>query len=124
MYSPTLRALGLMSGTSVDGVDVALIETDGEKVASVGAFLTVPYADEVRQQIRSAFGADRPSDATRAAERAVTQAHVEAVQRWSLETGTALPAFWPAAMSRQTMDRQPLTWDIVSTEQECNEGTS
>ncbi len=26
------RAIGLMSGTSLDGVDVALIETDGETV--------------------------------------------------------------------------------------------
>ena len=38
-----------MSGTSVDGVDVALIETDGEQVTSFGAFLTVPYADDVRR---------------------------------------------------------------------------
>ena len=26
-----IRAIGLMSGTSLDGVDVALIETDGER---------------------------------------------------------------------------------------------
>ncbi len=26
------RAIGLMSGTSLDGVDVALIETDGETI--------------------------------------------------------------------------------------------
>ncbi len=31
-----LRALGLMSGTSMDGVDVALIETDGERIAAFG----------------------------------------------------------------------------------------
>ena len=46
MSSACLRALGLMSGTSVDGVDIALIDTDGERVVSFGAFLTVPYADD------------------------------------------------------------------------------
>jgi len=30
-----LTAIGLMSGTSLDGVDVALIETDGKRVEAV-----------------------------------------------------------------------------------------
>jgi 1,6-anhydro-N-acetylmuramate kinase len=31
-----VRAIGLMSGTSLDGVDVALIETDGECILAFG----------------------------------------------------------------------------------------
>ena len=31
-----LTAIGLMSGTSLDGVDVALIETDGKRVKAFG----------------------------------------------------------------------------------------
>src|SRR5262245_60086267 len=82
MPSPCLRALGLMSGTSLDGVDVALIETDGERITSFGAVLTVPYDDAARRLIRAAFGAEQPNAATNAAERAVTEAHIAAVRRW------------------------------------------
>src|SRR5260370_17097783 len=84
-----LHALGLMSGTSVDGVDVALIETDGERLASLGPVLTVPYTDDVRRVIRAAFGAEQPNEATAAAERAVTEAHLHPLRRWSGKSGGA-----------------------------------
>lgn len=47
-----LRTIGLMSGTSLDGVDAALIETDGEAIASLGPTLTIPYDDELRAGLR------------------------------------------------------------------------
>ena len=48
----TMRAIGLMSGTSMDGIDVALIETDGEDVLSRGPSATFPYSPEVRASSR------------------------------------------------------------------------
>jgi anhydro-N-acetylmuramic acid kinase len=110
-----MRALGLMSGTSVDGVDVAMIETDGERVASFGPSLTVPYADDVRRSIRAAFGAELPTDATRTAERLVTEAHAAAVQRWSAEQGIALSTIDLVGFHGQTITHRPekrLTWQI------------
>jgi anhydro-N-acetylmuramic acid kinase len=115
MSSPSLRALGLMSGTSVDGVDVALIETDGERLASTGSFLTVPYADNVRRLIRSAFGAEKPSEATAAAEQAVTDAHVEAIRKWSQESGVALSTLDVVGFHGQTITHRPerrFTWQV------------
>jgi len=50
----TLTALGLMSGTSADGIDVALLETDGQDVVTAGASQTVPYAAGIRRKIGQA----------------------------------------------------------------------
>ena len=47
-----LRAIGLMSGTSLDGVDAAWLETDGERIGRLGPALTLPYDAEVRGDLR------------------------------------------------------------------------
>ena len=104
-----------MSGTSLDGVDVALIETDGERIAAFGPSLTVPYDDEVRRTVRAAFGAGQPSEATRAAERAVTAAHVAAVRRWASERGIPLSSVDLVGFHGQTITHRPqdrFTWQI------------
>jgi anhydro-N-acetylmuramic acid kinase len=47
-----LRAVGLMSGTSLDGVDAAWVRTDGEAVGELGPALTLPYAADLRADLR------------------------------------------------------------------------
>ena len=47
-----MRTIGLMSGTSLDGVDTAWLETDGETVTAVGPTLTLPYDDRLRADLR------------------------------------------------------------------------
>jgi len=46
--------VGLMSGTSADGVDAALVDLDGERVR-VRAFATVPYPPSVREGVFRLF---------------------------------------------------------------------
>lgn len=48
-------ALGLMSGTSLDGIDAALIRTDGERVEAFGAWATQPYDADMRARLRDAM---------------------------------------------------------------------
>ncbi|HEU5039922.1 MAG TPA: anhydro-N-acetylmuramic acid kinase, partial [Gemmatimonadales bacterium] len=48
-------AVGLMSGTSLDGVDAALVRFDGPTRASLIAYLTRPYTDDERAEIRAAL---------------------------------------------------------------------
>lgn len=104
-----------MSGTSVDGVDVALVETDGERIASFGPTLTVAYPDEVRRTIRAAFGAEQPSVATAAAERAVTEAHASAAAEWSSKHGVPIASIDVVGFHGQTITHRPerrFTWQV------------
>ncbi len=47
-----IRAIGLMSGTSMDGMDVAMLTTDGESVVERGPFLAVPYDPAFRERLK------------------------------------------------------------------------
>ncbi len=51
-----MRALGLMSGTSMDGVDAAVLETDGEAIAGFGPSGFRAYAPEERAMLRASLG--------------------------------------------------------------------
>ena len=55
IMSQLLRAIGLMSGTSMDGIDVALIETDGEDAVRRGPSATFGYDAGFRGRLAAAI---------------------------------------------------------------------
>ncbi len=61
-------ALGMMSGTSLDGVDAALVQTDGTRIHAFGQSAYVDYTDAQRADLRAALGQwpDGPDVATAA----------------------------------------------------------
>ncbi|MDR3519079.1 MAG: anhydro-N-acetylmuramic acid kinase [Azospirillaceae bacterium] len=75
------NALGLMSGTAQDGIDVALIRTDGLAQVESGGFLTVPYPAGFRERLRSCLGPPGtvPATVVAAVEAELTARHAVAV---------------------------------------------
>jgi anhydro-N-acetylmuramic acid kinase len=78
-----LRVVGLMSGTSMDGIDAAYLETDGEGAVIPGPALTLDYTPEFRARL-GAFVAAAPEKGASALERdlddALTDLHAQAVE--------------------------------------------
>ncbi len=80
-----LLSLGLMSGTSLDGVDAALIRTDGERVEAYGPCLTRSYPESLRDRLRAVLGG---VGAVAAVERDVTLFHAEVAAALLQQSGT------------------------------------
>src|ERR1700749_436177 len=116
------KVIGLMSGTSLDGVDAALIETDGEDVARPLASQTIAYSPETRALLRAALAEARNVEqgapvpyAIRDAERLLTEAHVEAVKALLEKTGLAPDQVALIGFHGQTILHRPdkhWTWQI------------
>src|ERR1041384_746879 len=94
-----MRAIGLMSGTSMDGIDVALIETDGETVTRSGPNAGHFYNDHEEGVLRAAMEAapamrsrDERTGLIGEAEKVVTVLHASAVntflQMHNIDRGT------------------------------------
>jgi anhydro-N-acetylmuramic acid kinase len=109
-----MRAIGLMSGTSLDGVDVALVETDGERIGRLGPTGYRPYSDEERTFLHGALAdalqvearTDRPGR-SRAAEEIVTRLHAEAVESFLGDCGIAPDAIDVVGFHGQTVLHRP-----------------
>lgn len=77
---PPLVVAGLMSGTSLDGVDAAVLRTDGTRILGRGAALTIPYDEPFRERLRAVLGREGDGTVAEVAHE-LTLRHVEAVRR-------------------------------------------
>ncbi|WP_394177805.1 anhydro-N-acetylmuramic acid kinase [Yoonia maritima] len=77
-----VKALGTMSGTSLDGVDAAVIETDGVSIASFGKGDYLPYTTTEQEVLRRHLGL-WPQDGVQNAAKVVEDAHLEIMTRFA-----------------------------------------
>jgi anhydro-N-acetylmuramic acid kinase len=110
-----LRTIGLMSGTSLDGVDAAWVETDGIGIAAFGPRITLPYPADLRAVLRRLL--DRapdlpPDDAELAAAVAtLTEQHARAVLALG-ETADLIGFHGQTLLHRPDQGR---TWQVGDT---------
>lgn len=73
-------ALGLMSGTSADGIDVALVRTDGESLIDPLGGTTVPYESSFRRRLLQLARHDVPLLEVLRVQQQLTDLHASAIR--------------------------------------------
>jgi anhydro-N-acetylmuramic acid kinase len=102
-----------MSGTSLDGIDVAAIATDGIQRVIGGPALTVPYPEDFRDGLRAVLGAVGPEADIAAIEAELTRLHAEAVSEFRArypESAFDLIGFHGHTILHRPAERR--TWQI------------
>ena len=104
MAEKPLWAIGLMSGTSLDGIDAALVRTDGETVSELGPAITVPYDEKLQHEIREVIY--RRGDKAKAA-RDLTMAHSDVVHELLKDAGMKFNEVSFLGFHGQSIDHRP-----------------
>ncbi|MEL7013353.1 MAG: anhydro-N-acetylmuramic acid kinase [Pseudomonadota bacterium] len=123
-------ALGAMSGTSLDGVDAAMLHTDGETIFAFGDDAYRPYSETERAVLKEALGRWQGDDVS-AAQEIVQMAHQELLSEFS---GAELIGFHGQTLAHEPRGRGthqlgdgaelaealgvPVVWDFRSADVE------
>ena len=110
-------AIGMMSGTSLDGIDVALVRTDGMDMTQLLDFKLFPYQEHEKEALKAVLGRRYADQDTAKAEKVLTQAHIRAVREFGHDADII-------GFHGQTIIHDPsqrLTWQIGDCARLANE---
>lgn len=109
LASERLTAIGVISGTSMDAIDVALVTSDGRDEVAFGPASSYPYRDATRRDLQAVIAdAERASAAPLAElEAAVTVDHLAAIERFAAEKAVDLTTVDLVGLHGQTVYHRP-----------------
>ena len=106
--SAAVTAIGIMSGTSMDGIDVALLRSDGESLVAPGPGFSAPYDSALAAELRAIVADPLKAEGDLGDLPArVTDAHVDAVESFLRQTGTSKHAVACVGFHGQTVLHRP-----------------
>ncbi len=84
LQQDSLTAIGVISGTSMDGIDVSIVTSDGRDTVSFGAGTSYPYRDNTRRALQALIAeAERAlTDPLAELEAEVSADHLAAIRRF------------------------------------------
>lgn len=107
-------AIGLMSGTSMDGIDAALVRTDGEEIVERSAMGFYPYSNAAQNLLKQALEDAKSLDARdqrigclEEAEHLITNLHIEAVNAFLKDNNLAASQIDVLGFHGQTILHRP-----------------
>lgn len=104
-----MTAIGVISGTSMDAIDVSMVTSDGLDAVSAGPGRSYPYEPDLRRRLLDLVKAPEIAqhDPLDELEAEVTDAHVAAIQRFMADTGIARGSIDLVGMHGQTVYHRP-----------------
>jgi anhydro-N-acetylmuramic acid kinase len=104
-----VTAIGVISGTSMDGIDVSIVETDGDAAVKTGPGQTYPYPSELRKRLLDflADPARARTDSLEELELSVTDAHLAAIRQFMSEFGIDARSVQLIGLHGQTVYHRP-----------------
>jgi anhydro-N-acetylmuramic acid kinase len=103
------RAIGVISGTSMDGIDVSVVDTDGESTVSPGPGRTYPYPDALRARLLAVIAnpVQAQRDPLEDLDREVTEAHLGAIRQFMADFGIDASGVALIGLHGQTVYHRP-----------------
>jgi len=123
--------IGLMSGTSLDGVDAALLETDGETITGFGPGCETPFEADERAVLKTAveaalnwrFEGDEP-DVFSDAEAVLTDTHARAVEQVARLASRSVSEIDLVGFHGQTVIHQPPAAGLAGRTRQLGDGAA